>query len=51
MVPTTQINNASPILPTDLTMAPGVANIPEPITRDMTKTDRGDQLNDRNLGA
>lgn len=36
-VPTTQSDNASPILPTDLTMAPGVAKIPDPITRDITR--------------
>ena len=37
MVPTTQINNDNPTLPADLTMVPGVAKMPLPMTRDTTR--------------
>lgn len=36
-VPTVQTTKANPTLPVDLTMDPGVAKIPLPITRDTTK--------------
>lgn len=36
IVPISHIRRVSPMLPADLTMEPGVAKIPLPITRDTT---------------
>jgi len=37
IVPTSHTSSVNPMLPADLTMDPGVAKIPDPITRETTR--------------